>query len=323
MTQPCLYCAGQQFVPLHSGVRDRLGFVPGERSFVKCVACGSALLDPLPKAEELAAFYPPVYSFSLEFGQKSKLKRIVSSLEYHLFFRPQYLAQVSAVTRLCGRAGRGRKLLDVGCGRGLRLLEFRKLGFEVNGLDLQDDVVRYLNDELRISARVGDVAAVAGELPNSYDVLTAFFLIEHIPDVLGSLAAMYRTLKPGGWLAAAVPLRDCVQAQLFGSRWINVAEAPRHLSLPTQRGMTHACRSVGFDRVEIRPDSVLTCSGQLAMSAIPGGTITHVYGAGALGAWLRRLAGGACTLAAIPFCYAENHILNRISSGIVLAQKPE
>jgi hypothetical protein len=120
-----------------------------------------------------------------------------------------------------------------------------------------------------------------------------------------------------------VPLRDCVQAGIFGSHWINVVEAPRHLSLPTQQGMREACQAVGFHRVEIRPDSVLNCAGQIGSSAIPGGTLTHVYGGGAMMALVKRLIGAGVTLAAVPFCYIENNVLSRISLGIVLAQKPE
>jgi hypothetical protein len=152
----CLYCGGSDTEPLYSGVKDRLGFVPGERAFSRCKKCGSAVLDPQPAASELSAFYPPVYSFTLELGKGSRFKRFLSSMEYHLYFRPQYKAQVRRVMRACGlKRGDGKTLLDIGCGRGLRLLEFRRLGFDVRGFDLQEDVVRYLRDELKIPAECG------------------------------------------------------------------------------------------------------------------------------------------------------------------------
>lgn len=320
----CLYCGSTDLEPLYQGVRDRLGYVPGERNFLRCRACGSAVLDPLPRVEDLPSFYPPVYSFTLELGGQSRFKRILSKLEYHLFFRPQYTAQVRRVMRNCGwQNGQGKRLLDVGCGRGLRLLEFRRLGFDVYGLDVQPDVVRYLREELQIPAECADVSAMSDHYPaESFDLITTYFLIEHIPNVQEAFSAMYTLLKPGGWVAAAVPFVDSVQSRIFGGDWINVMEAPRHLSLPTQPGMKNVCESAGFHQVKIVSDSTLNCAGQIASSLIPGATLTHAYGHNRLMPLVRRAIGAGIMLLSVPICYVENEILGRISLGVALAQKP-
>lgn len=320
----CLYCGSSDLAPLYSGVADRLGFVPGERTFQRCRQCDSAVLSPLPKTEELPGFYPPVYSFTLELGGQSWFKKLLSRAEYRFFFRPQYAAQVRSVMQSCGwQRGHGKKLLDVGCGRGLRLLEFRRLGFDVHGLDLQPDVVRYLREELEIPAECADVSKLSRSFPTeSFDLITTFFLIEHIPNVREALSAMYDLLKPGGWLAAAVPFVDSLQARAFGRRWINVMEAPRHLTLPTQKGMISACRSVGFEKTRIVPDSTLNCAGQIGSSLIPGATLTHVYGQSRIKPLLARALGAGVMFASIPWCFFENRILGRTSLGIAIAQKP-
>lgn len=321
----CLYCGSRDLEPLYTGVHDRLGFVSGERTFRRCRQCGSAVLAPLPRTADLPAFYPPVYSFTLELGGQSRFKKLLSRAEYHLFFRPQYVNQVRRVMRACGwPRGDGKKLLDIGCGRGLRLLEFRRLGFDVHGLDVQEDVVRYLRDDLHIPAECADVSEMGRFFePSSFDLITTFFLIEHIPNVREALAAMFELLKPGGWMAAAVPFIDSVQARVFGKRWINVVEAPRHLSLPTQRGMTTACRAAGFDRINLVPDSALNCAGQIASSLVPGATLTHVYGQSKIGPLLRRAVGAAAMFASVPWCLLENHVLGRCPLGVVMAQKPD
>lgn len=320
----CLYCGSRRLGPLYAGVRDRLGFVPGERVFWRCGDCGSAVLVPLPATADLPAFYPPVYSFTLELGGASRFKRFLSRAEYRFFFRPQYTAQTGRVMRACGwDRGDGKKLLDVGCGRGLRLLEFRRRGFEVHGLDVQPDVVRYLRDDLGIPAECADVSAMTRMHPaGSFDLITTFFLIEHIPDVRAAIRGMFDLLRPGGRLAAAVPFVDAVQARVFGRRWINVTEAPRHLSLPTQTGMTTACRAAGFDRVRVLPDSALNCAGQVASSLVPGATLTHAYGQNRLRPLVARAVGAAAMVAAVPWCLFENHVLGRMPLGIVVAQKP-
>jgi len=324
-TQPhCLYCTSTKLEPLYTGVRDRLGYVPGERAFLRCTECGSAIQDPLPHTEELAGFYPPVYSFTPELGGKSKFKRFLSAMEYRFFFGPQYRKQVKQVMRGCNwKDGTGKKLLDVGCGRGLRLLEFRKLGFDVHGLDVQEDVVRYLNDDLKIPARCADVSAMTAMYePASFDIITTYYLIEHIPNVREAIANMYALLKPGGWIAAAVPFVDSIQAKWFGKKWIDITEAPRHLAVPTQKGMAEAYKAAGFEKTRVLAETTLNCAGAVALSLFPDCALTHSYGSSRFKPMILR-ALGACSMPfSTPICFVENRILGYISHGVALAQKP-
>lgn len=322
---PCLYCGALDYAPRHENVEDRLGHVPGRWSFWTCQECGSATLAPFPAAADLAAFYPSVYSFSTELGQQSAIRRLMAWLEFRFYFGPQYEAQTRRVLRRVHWTGvRGLRLLDVGCGRGLRLLTFRRRGFEVYGTDFQQEVVDDLRERLSIPAVCTDVEGLAGAFPPaSFDLITMFFVLEHVPSIDRALRACLTLLKPGGWFVGAVPFIDCVQAPLFGARWIHVTEAPRHLSLPTRDGMTRACRRAGFERVELAPDSALNCAGQVGSSLLPGAAITHVYGGARWRPVLRRLAGGVVTGLAIPFCLVENYLLGRPSLGMVIARKPE
>ncbi len=324
---PCLYCAGSSYTPLFEKLQDRLGYVRGLWSFWRCQGCGSAVLSPFPKTNELAAFYPPVYSFRLDLGRESAWRHFLARLEYRLYFGPQYEAQARRVLRGVGwRDGRGRRLLDVGCGRGLRLLTFRRRGFDVQGMDLQPEVVEYLRQELGIPAVCADVQdeeLSTGFSPGSFDLITAFFVLEHVPSVEAVLGNCFRLLKPGGWFVGAVPFVDSVQAGLFKGRWINATEAPRHLSLPTRAGMERVCRRTGYDLIRLHPDSTLNCAGQVGISLFPGGTITHFYGGGRLRALVQRLLAGSVTMLSIPFCAMENHVLRRPSLGMVFARKPD
>jgi SAM-dependent methyltransferase len=206
----------------------------------------------------------------------------------------------------------------------LRLIAFQRRGFDVQGADFQPDVVEYVRKDLGIPA----VCVSAERLPecfppSSFDLITAFHVVEHVPSVDAVLASAVQLLKPGGWFVGAVPLLDSVQAGLFRARWISVTEAPRHLSLPTRTGLTSACRRAGFDTVMLRPDSPLTCAGQVGLSLLPGGTTTHVYGGGRVLSLIRRLVAGGVAGLAIPLCVLENYLLRRPSAGMVFAHKPD
>lgn len=321
---PCLYCSDHSYEPLFDNVHDRLGYVPGHWAFWRCLQCGSAMLSPFPKPDDLVSYYPPAYSFTPELGQESAVKRLLARLEYRLFFQPQYEAQARRVFRgILWERMPERRLLDVGCGRGLRLLAFRRHGFEVQGVDFQPEVVAYVTNQLGIRAVCTDVAGLPQSFPRaSFDLITAFYLLEHVTDVAATLSSCLQLLKPGGWFVGAVPLVDSLQARLFQERWMNVTEAPRHLSLPSQEGIKRVCRRVGFDKVAIRPDSAFACAAIVGLSLVPGAATTHLYGGASPRRALARLLAGAVTVLSVPWCLVDNHLRRRPALGMVFAQRP-
>ena len=151
---PCLYCGGTDFTVLHAGVEDRLRYAPGKRDWLKCRDCGSAVLFPFPAVSEIPSFYPPVYTFGLKQDKAAgRLQQFIARAEFQAFYRPQYESQAQCILRMT-RVPRHGRMLDVGCGRGLRLLSFRRLGLDVHGMDLIPEPVEYVKAELGCAGRL-------------------------------------------------------------------------------------------------------------------------------------------------------------------------
>jgi SAM-dependent methyltransferase len=319
----CLYCGGTAYDLHLRGLHDRLGVTPLTWSWWRCRGCDSGVLSPFPKAEELAAYYPAVYSFAPELGRVSSVRRVLAALEYRFFFRPQYGSVARAILRAATGLPARPRLLDVGCGRGLRMLSFRERGCEVEGMDFQPELAEYVRTQLGIHVTCTPVEDLTRHFaPGSFDILTAIYVVEHVTDVKGLLASCFALLKPGGWLVAGVPMWDSIQAGVLGARWLNAAEAPRHVSLPTREGMRRVCRSIGFDEVKFRPDPLLTCAGLYALSIVPGASTTAVYTGGGLVTIAKRLLAGALTAALIPWVAVENYVFRRPAQALVLARRP-
>ena len=321
----CLYCEGSEFVPLVSGVRDRAGVVPGEFTFVRCVRCNSAMLSPPPRERDIPGFYPRVYTFAPELA--AGWRQVLAQVEYSVFYRPSYRAEAWIVDRHRRRAAGGRRgsVLDVGCGRGLRLLEFRRLGYEVHGCDFQPESVDYLNSRLAIPARQGDVSAVDSlYAPESFDVITAFHLLEHLPDPGRAIRAFRSLLRPGGLLVVCLPLADSVQARVLGRRWAAFTEAPRHIALPSRAALAALLHACGFDResMAFRADDALSCAAEAGLSLVPAGCTGRAYGTPGAGAMMGRLLGALASVACIPWALADQFLLRRPAHGILMARKP-
>ncbi len=320
----CLYCGCSETLPLWENVGDRLGYVPGRWAFRRCPQCQSAMLQPVPEPGDLLSFYPPIYSFAPDLASESRLKRWLSRLEYRLLYRPMYASDARRAARHTrGASGTKSTVLDVGCGRGLRLLAFRRLGYEVCGADFQPEVVGYLERTHGIEAVCSDIVglpqAFAGR---DFDLVTAYYAMEHVLDVQELLGNCLSLLKPGGWFVGAIPLSDGLQARWFGPRWSQATEAPRHISLPSQDGVRRACRSAGFENISIVPDSLQICATAFSLSVVPGSTTWGTHGQRAWLAALMRFAGIGVSLIAAPCCWIENYVLRKPSMGVVFAQKP-
>jgi 2-polyprenyl-3-methyl-5-hydroxy-6-metoxy-1,4-benzoquinol methylase len=104
-------------------------------------------------------------------------------------------------------AGEGASWLDLGCAFGFLVDEAREAGFRAVGVD----VSRYALREARRchpSKKLNVVAAVGEELPfapRSFDILTAFDILEHVPDPSVVLREAVTLLRPGGLLVVTTP----------------------------------------------------------------------------------------------------------------------
>ena len=319
----CSLCGSPDLQPLYEGVHDRLGVAPGTWTFRRCASCRSALLHPCPSPEALKSFYPDVYTFYPEVSSSGTLKSVWSRLEYYVFYAPQYLTQTRILRSFLRSHVRSHaSILDVGCGRGLRMVALKQAGFEVAGIDFDAGSVRYVKETLGIPAFVGDIRDIAQHLPGTaFDALTAFYVLEHVTDLVGTLETLRQAVRPGGWIVAAVPLTDSVQARLCGRRWSQITEAPRHTLNPSQEGMRRAFARAGFSRVEIHADATLSCAAVLSLSLTPRATTSHLYAGPSWRTLANRIAGGLLSLLLVPACFVESHVLRRPALGIVFAQR--
>jgi SAM-dependent methyltransferase len=323
----CLWCTGSSYREFVTDIQDRLQYAPGRWSYQQCTQCESAVLTPHPTHEQTATFYPKAYTFGVEEDQPSTLKQLLTSLEYRCFFKPQYDGQVNNILRETNQNpttadSSPKRLLDIGCGRGLRLLSFRDKGFNVHGFDFQPEDVDYLQKKHNISATAGDVAKISNYFaPASFDVVSAFYLLEHVSDVHSILKQCCELLKPGGWLVGAVPLIDSLQAKIFRRNWLNITEAPRHLSLPSCNGIRKACNEAGYENVKITPDALSLCAGVAGLSLFPSAAGAHFYGGSKLKPILSRGLAAGFAAFLLPWCAIENYVLQSPSHGVIFARK--
>jgi hypothetical protein len=75
--------------------------------------------------------------------------------------------------------------------------------------------------------------------------VTLWHSLEHLRDPRGAFDRLYELLHPGGWLFAAVPDAQGLQARVFGPRWFHL-DVPRHLFHFGEKSLRELYERAGF-----------------------------------------------------------------------------
>ncbi len=94
------------------------------------------------------------------------------------------------------------KVFDIGCGGGAFLDLARSTGLETYGMELNGAAAEVAT---KSGHTVFRTASIPPELNGNFDLLTAFQVVEHLPDPVGLLRNYMSLLRPGGLLAITVP----------------------------------------------------------------------------------------------------------------------
>jgi 2-polyprenyl-6-hydroxyphenyl methylase/3-demethylubiquinone-9 3-methyltransferase len=97
----------------------------------------------------------------------------------------------------------GKRVLDVGCGGGILSEAMAAMGATVLGIDLGEKALAVaklhkLESGTAVEYRLVAAEALAGEMPDTFDVVTCMELLEHVPDPAAIVAACGRLVRPGG-----------------------------------------------------------------------------------------------------------------------------
>jgi SAM-dependent methyltransferase len=123
----------------------------------------------------------------------------------HFWFCWRILAFRKLLERQAIPVAEPLRAFDVGCGLGVVRQQIEGLtSWIVDGADLNEYA---LVNQLPSKGRtfLYDVRNERAELLGNYDIIMAFDVLEHLDDAAGFLKALYRHLKPGGWLVVNVP----------------------------------------------------------------------------------------------------------------------
>lgn len=170
---------------------------------------------PQPTLDKLGSYYEFEDYISHTDGKRTLFEKM-----YHFIKRKAIRNKVKLINSYQPVKGR---ILDIGAGTGDFLLECKNQNWDILGIEPND---KAKGIAIGKGIKFGDTIEKLES--NSFDVITMWHVLEHVPDVEHQVAELKRLLKPSGTIIIAVPNFKSYDAKYYKEFWA-AYDVPRHL----------------------------------------------------------------------------------------------
>ena len=195
--------------------------------------------DPQPSADNLGRYYESDDYISHTDGKRTLFEKL-----YHTVKQKALRDKIKLLEGFKPSKG---NLLDIGAGTGDFLVEAKKSGWRITGIE-PSSKARGIATAKGISF-ANNLEAIED---HSQDVITMWHVLEHVPDIEKEIAELKRILKHDGVLIIAVPNYKSYDAQYYGNFWA-AYDVPRHLWHFSKTSIKKLFAVQKMDLVEILP----------------------------------------------------------------------
>ena len=242
---------------------DKNGF-----KLVRCNACQSLYVDPVPSDGALADFYRD--SPSADYWANVFFPAVAEARRGAIYApRAARVAAIAAEHQT--PVGR---LVDVGAGAGLFLEEFHRLCPNAEVAAVEPGTVHV--GELRgkgfeVFAGFADDSAGDPAWAGSADIVTCFEVLEHVPDPMALLSGLARLARPGGLILVSGLCGGGFDIQVLEAR-SKAVSPPHHLTFLSTDGAARLVQRCGLENLGI------TTPGELDVDIVRGAALEHPDG---------------------------------------------
>lgn len=193
---------------------------------------------PKPSLEKLPSYYESDDYISHTDGKRSLFERL-----YHLI---KNIALKNKVKLINSQSEKG-KLLDIGAGTGDFLVVAKNNGWQTIGIEPSTKAKTIaINKGVNFADSLSDLESC------SFDVITMWHVLEHVPNLDEYILELKRLLKPSGTILIAVPNFKSFDAEYYGKFWA-AFDVPRHIWHFSKTAIAKLFAEKGMKLVEVLP----------------------------------------------------------------------
>lgn len=236
----CPVCEKTEFVDFLKS-KD-FTFSKEEFTVQKCVSCGFRFTNPIPTEENIGSYYDVDNYMSHATNAKKGLMPFV--------YKKVRNINVANKIKLVNEFAQGKSLLDIGAGNGFFLNACKNSGFEVAGLEPDENARRVALSDYSLSLQ--DPCEIKNIPDQSVDVITMWHVLEHVYHLKRDIAEYKRVLKDDGAIVLALPNIDSFDANHYKEYWDGL-DLPIHLYHFTPKDVSNLFSSFDMEVVKMEP----------------------------------------------------------------------
>ncbi|MDP5169453.1 MAG: class I SAM-dependent methyltransferase [Bacteroidia bacterium] len=200
-----------------------------------CGDCTHRFTQDVPVESEIGAYYQSEDYISHSNTNRGLINRLYQWVRNYTIGK-----KVALIQKQSGKPT--GSILDVGCGTGEFLAGMKAAGWKVQGLE-PDGGAREQASNIT-ATKIGKPEELF-TLPETYDVITMWHVLEHVHQLHEYLDRFGELLSPSGVLLVAVPNYTSTDAQYYEQNWA-AYDVPRHLYHFSPESMNRVMKLHGF-----------------------------------------------------------------------------
>jgi 2-polyprenyl-3-methyl-5-hydroxy-6-metoxy-1,4-benzoquinol methylase len=250
----------------------------GKKEHNNCLVCGASM-NKKSKINSYLLFECPDCQFQSFFPRPLSTRKYYETKEYfqdgQKFIKtagdvhqdslqsfPQYKTCQQRILKILRRVAHEKplKLLDVGCGSGLFVTLCNKQDqISAMGIDISRQgiaLTRHLNQSCYVQGFIKDMSN------QSFDIITMFDVLEHVPNPLKFIKKARRVLTKNGLLVITTPISNSLACKLSGKKW-HLYTPPRHLQIFNTKSIRQLLENNGFQVTRVQKTGQYTNLGYI------------------------------------------------------------
>lgn len=196
------------------------------------------ITSPQPDLENLGRYYE-----SEDYISHTDNKRSIFEKAYHFV---KSIALKNKLNLINSEQSQKGKILDIGAGTGDFLLTAKNDGWNVIGVEPSERAKNIAKQK-----GISFVEEISELENNSFDVITMWHVLEHVPNLELQIQELKRLLKPTGTLIIAVPNFKSFDAKHYGEFWA-AFDVPIHFWHFSKKAIKTL-----FEKVDMKLEKVL------------------------------------------------------------------
>jgi len=215
----CPICSSNNF-DVYMRTKDYF-FTQEEFTLSKCTSCDFVFTNPIPN--NIGKYYDTPDYLSHNTNANGFLGKIYTKLR-NINIKRKYI--------LVNKYNSKGNILDIGCGTGELINYFNKNNWSVSGIEPNTTAREFANINHKINVWEEDKLETFN--PKSFDVITMWHVLEHVPNLHNRIAQIENLLKDDGTIFIALPNLNSPDSKKYKKYW-SAIDVPRHLYHFTQQ----------------------------------------------------------------------------------------